>query len=62
MELLLEAHPELVGMYDQHERLRNEYYTNKKAGADVSETQRQCRELAKQIVALEQSVDLGERD
>ena len=62
MELLLETHPELAGMYAQHEQLLHKHYATEKAGGDVTETQQKCRELAEQIVALEQSVDLGEVD
>lgn len=61
LELVLEAHPALEGMYAEHLRLLNACY-QKDAGRqeDVSELQERCSVLAHQIVALEESIDLGE--
>jgi hypothetical protein len=58
LDLLLEVHPGLGTLYEQHEQLLNAYYNpaNDKNRENLAE---QCSALGEQIVALEQSVDLG---
>ena len=61
LDLVLEVHPEVGDMILQHEellkRLRKAEESNP---SEVPALQQQCAALAKKIVAIEQSVDVGD--
>ena len=63
MELLLAAHPELENMYAEHKKLLNDCYKHQSIEKEtLTVLQQKCSGLAREIVALERSVDLGGTD
>lgn len=59
LELVLETHPELDGMYADHLQLLNACYQKDTKQEDLAALQQQCSALAHEIVGIEESVDLG---
>lgn len=60
LDLTMEAHPELKGMYQQHtdllKRLREAKTSNP---SEITSLEQECSQLATQIVEIERSVDVG---
>ncbi len=58
-ELLLETHPELAGLYQEHQLLLNQAAQARTTDhADTATLEEQCRLLGRRIVEIEQSVGL----
>ncbi len=63
MTLVTQAHPELSEMYARHIDLRRRLSTAVQSDqSQVPQLQEECSKLATEIVQIEQSVDLGDRE
>lgn len=57
LELVQDAHPEIIELNAQHEQLLHEIHTAPE-GTDVTSLQNRCAELARAIVSIEYSLGL----